>query len=101
MTTKYELIYNIFKNTIKLQHLGRKRKRARLQILENIHLQTGRAFIRLAVAPAYTKLVGQFSAIMIIARYLCTLTPPDPHWGMEFNTFSTTARELYGCYPFI
>jgi hypothetical protein len=38
---------------------------------------------------------------MIIARYLCTLTPPDPQWDMEFNTFNTTVHELCGCYPFI
>jgi hypothetical protein len=53
------------------------------------------------VALAYIKLVGQLSAIIIIARYLCTLTPPNPHWDVEFNTFSTTVHELCGCYPFI
>jgi len=99
MTTKYVLFYNMFKNTKKLEHLGRKQKRPRLQILENIHLQTDRAFIRQAVALAYIKLVGQFSAIMIIARYLCTMTPPDPHRDTEFNAFSTTVHELCGCYP--
>ena len=87
----------MFKNTTKLEYLGRKRKRPRLQILENIHLQTDCALIRQALALAYIKLVGQFSAIMIIARYLCTLTPPDPHWDMEFNTFSMTVHELCGC----
>lgn len=101
MITKYVLFYNLFKNTKKLEHLGRKLKRPRLQILENIHLQTDRAFIRQTVALAYIKLVGQFSAIMIISRYLCTLTPPDPHWDMKFNAFSTTVHELCGCYPII
>jgi hypothetical protein len=70
MTTKYVFFYNMFKNTTKLEHLGRKRKRPRLQILEIINLQMDRAFIRQAVALAYIKLVAQFSAIMIIARYL-------------------------------
>ena len=91
----------MFKNTKKLEHLGRKRKRPRFKILENIHLQTDRAVIRQAVTLAYIKFFGQFSAIMIIARYLCTLTPPDPHWDMEFNTFRTTVHELCGCYPLI
>jgi hypothetical protein len=52
MTIIYVLFYNMFKNTKKFQHLGRKRNRPRLQILENIHLQTDRAFIRQAVTLA-------------------------------------------------
>ena len=39
---KYVFFYNLFKNTTKLEHLGRKRKSTRLGILDNIHLQTDR-----------------------------------------------------------
>lgn len=63
---------------MKLEHLGRKRKSPRLQILENIHLQTDRAFIRQAVSLAYINRVGQFSTITIIARYFCTYSTRPP-----------------------